>query len=102
MLLLQSIMTGQIIDVGKLTHDAIIGMVTSTGTHGPLLFPNLITTMCRQAQVHERPEDVVFKAPKGKMPYDIHILKELTPTTVAATNIHNVVLPSTIIAYTRP
>ena len=63
MLLLHSIIVGRQIDVGRIIHEqahACLQRQTS-----PLLFPNLITALCRKKKVPESPNDEILPGISG-------------------------------------
>ncbi|KAL4360430.1 hypothetical protein GQ457_04G021670 [Hibiscus cannabinus] len=61
--LLHSILNGQSIDVGKIIMDE--EYVCLTRKSSPLLFPHLITTLCKKKGVFESPEDLQRKERLG-------------------------------------
>ncbi|KAL4339157.1 hypothetical protein GQ457_08G028180 [Hibiscus cannabinus] len=61
--LLHSILNGRSIDVGKIVVDEAYACLTRKSS--PLLFPHLITTMCRKKGVFESPEDLQKKGRLG-------------------------------------
>ncbi|KAL4347444.1 hypothetical protein GQ457_17G008200 [Hibiscus cannabinus] len=61
--LLHSILNGRSIDVGKIIVDEAYACLTRKSS--PLLFPHLITTLCRKKGVFESPEDLQKKGRLG-------------------------------------
>ncbi|KAL4348984.1 hypothetical protein GQ457_17G009220 [Hibiscus cannabinus] len=61
--LLNSIFNGRSIDVGKILVDEAYACLTRKSS--PLLFPHLITTLCRKKGVFESPEDLQKKGRLG-------------------------------------
>ncbi|KAK9005856.1 hypothetical protein V6N11_043276 [Hibiscus sabdariffa] len=61
--LLHSILNGWSIDVGKIILDEAYACLTRKSS--PLLFPHLITTLCRKKGVFESPEDLQRKGRLG-------------------------------------
>ncbi|KAL4362205.1 hypothetical protein GQ457_04G025150 [Hibiscus cannabinus] len=61
--LLHSILNGRSIDVGKIIVDKAYDCLTRISS--PLIFPHLITTLCRKKGVFESPEDLQKKGRLG-------------------------------------
>ncbi|KAL4290379.1 hypothetical protein GQ457_14G019830 [Hibiscus cannabinus] len=61
--LLHSILNGRSIDVGKIIVDEAYACLTRKSS--PLLFPHLITALCRKKGVFESPEDLQKKGRLG-------------------------------------
>ncbi|KAL4312868.1 hypothetical protein GQ457_01G019950 [Hibiscus cannabinus] len=61
--LLHSILNGRSIDVGKIIVDEAYAYLTRKSS--PLLFPHLITALCRKKRVFESPEDLQKKGRLG-------------------------------------
>ncbi|KAL4388660.1 hypothetical protein GQ457_09G015720 [Hibiscus cannabinus] len=61
--LLHSILNGRSIDVGKIIVDEAYACLTRKSS--PLLFPHLITTLCRKNRVFESPNDLQKKGRLG-------------------------------------
>ncbi|KAL4378710.1 hypothetical protein GQ457_02G030960 [Hibiscus cannabinus] len=60
---LHSILNGRSIDVGKIIVDEVYACLTRKSS--PLLFPHLITALCRKKGVFESPEDLQKKGRLG-------------------------------------
>ncbi|KAK8578897.1 hypothetical protein V6N12_069241 [Hibiscus sabdariffa] len=94
--LLHSILNGRTIDVGKIIVDEAYACLSRKSS--PLLFPHLITALCRKKGVFESPEDLQRKGILGITPENLQSLmgydeaattKQPTggPKTIAATRL---------------
>ncbi|KAK9011586.1 hypothetical protein V6N11_044433 [Hibiscus sabdariffa] len=79
--LLHSILNGRSIDVGKIIVDEAYACLTRKSS--PLLFPHLITALCRKKGVFESPEDLQKKGRLGITAENIPSLMGFDETTPA-------------------
>ncbi|KAL4363535.1 hypothetical protein GQ457_04G016700 [Hibiscus cannabinus] len=79
--LLHSILNGRSIDVGKIIVDEAYACLTRKSS--PLLFPHLITTLCRKKGVFESPKDLQKKGRLGITKENIPILMGFDETAPA-------------------
>ncbi|KAL4339704.1 hypothetical protein GQ457_08G027990 [Hibiscus cannabinus] len=79
--LLHSILNGRSIDVGKIIVDKAYACLTRKSS--PLLFPHLITALCRKKGVFESPEDLQKKGRLGITTENIPSLMGFDETALA-------------------
>ncbi|KAL4376901.1 hypothetical protein GQ457_02G025890 [Hibiscus cannabinus] len=79
--LLHSILNGRSIDVGKIIVDEAYACLTRKSS--PLLFPHLITALCRKKNVFESPEDLQKKGRLGITTENILSLMGFDETALA-------------------
>ncbi|KAK8593601.1 hypothetical protein V6N13_042831 [Hibiscus sabdariffa] len=103
MLLLHFVLEGCYIDVGFLSHKIIVDRALSEGKNvSPLIFPILITALCREAQVRARPTDAKIKKKIETLPAQVLGLKGLVHDVVVTPDGMSTNLAANVINQLQP